>query len=126
MLHHALLAYRGWSLWNDLVGVHDRGLGYYHGQDLHVHIADKEHPITHGLEDWTMVDETYTMADAGPGNHILLTTDHPRSMRTLAWTRRYKNSRVFCLESGHDNKAYSNLYFQQTLSRGIQWVAGII
>lgn len=124
ILHHALLAYRGWSVWNDLVGVEDRGLGYYHGEQLRVEIADTEHPITHGLQDWDMVDETYTMGDVGVGSHILLTTDHPRSMHTLAWTRQYKNARVFCLESGHDNETYVNPNFKKVLLQGIQWAAG--
>jgi hypothetical protein len=126
ILHHALLAYRGWSLWNDIVGVEDRGQGFHPGQQIRVHVEDESHPITDGLADWDMVDETYTMADAGPGNHILLTTDHPHSMRTLAWTRTYRNARVFCLESGHNHKAFENEYFQTILARGIAWSAGRI
>jgi len=124
VLHHALLAYRGWSVWNELVGVEDRGFGFHHGQQLRVQVADAEHPITHGLRDWDMVDETYTMGDAGPDNHILLTTEHPRSMRTLAWTRKYKNARVFCLESCHDNVCYVNPNFRKVLAQGIAWAAG--
>ena len=45
------------------------------------------------------------MADAGGDNHILLTTDHPRSMRTLAWTRTFRHSRVFCLQPGDGERA---------------------
>lgn len=126
ILHHALLAYRGWSLWNDLVGVEQRGFGYYPQEHFRVQVADPRHPITRGLTDWDMVDETYTMGDAGMGNHILLTTDHPRSMRTLAWTRKYKNARVLCLESGHDSETYANTNFQKVLLQGIQWAAGRI
>jgi hypothetical protein len=126
VMHHALLAYRGWPLWNEIVGVDDRGFGYFPGQHLRIKIADAAHPITLGMQDWEMLDETYTMTDAGLGNHVLLTTDHPRSMHTLAWTRQYKNSRVFCLESGHNNKAYVNPNFKIVLARGIAWAAGRI
>jgi len=42
---------------------------------------------------WEMIDETYTMADAGEGSEILLTTDHAKSMKTLGWMRQYKNAR---------------------------------
>jgi len=70
-----------------------------------------------------MIDETYAMADAGVGSEILLTTTHPKSMTTLAWTRTYKNARVFCLESGHDNETFVNPLFQTVLARGIRWTA---
>ena len=124
IMHHALLAYRGWSVWNEIVGVEDRGIGFHHGQQLNVEVRDKAHQITQDLTDWEMIDETYTMADAGSDSHILLTTDHPKSMQTLAWTRKYKNARVFCLESGHDNQTFVNPNFKQVLAQGIRWAAG--
>lgn len=123
ILHHALLAYREWPLWSEIVGIEDRGFGYHHGQQIHTEIANSDHSITQGLRAWDMVDETYTVNDAGPGNTVLLTTEHPKSMRTLAWTRTHKNARVFCYESGHDAQAFRNANFQQVLTRGIEWVA---
>jgi type 1 glutamine amidotransferase len=105
------------------MGIADRKFGYHHDQKLKVIVADAEHPITKGLKSWEMVDESYTMADAGEGSHILLTTDHPKSMKTLAWTRQYKKSRVFCLESGHDNQTWADANFRAILLRGILWCA---
>ena len=70
-----------------------------------------------------MVDETCTMADAGEGSGTLLTVDHPKSMKTLAWTRSHKESRVFCFESGHDNVTWVNAEFRNVLQRGIRWCA---
>jgi type 1 glutamine amidotransferase len=65
------------------------------------------------------------MADPeGDGNHILLTTDHSPSMHNIAWTRHYRNARVFCYQSGHDNRVYANPGFRAVLGRGIQWCAG--
>lgn len=126
VLHHALLAYKQWPLWSELCGVQDRTFGYHDDQTLRVQVADHEHPITRGLNDWEMIDETYTMADARPedGNTILLTVDHPLSMKTLAWTRQYKNARVFCWESGHDGQTFANPVFRTVMTRGIQWLAG--
>ncbi len=123
VLHHGLLAYRGWPVWSEIVGVRERGFGYTPNQQIRVEIANPDHPITQGLSDWDMIDETYTMADAGVGSEILLTTTHPQSMRTLAWTRTYKNARVFCFESGHDNRAFANPGFRAMLTRGIRWAA---
>ncbi len=123
VLHHALLAYPEWPLWSEIVGIDVRQFGYFIGETVHTEIA-ADHPITHGVPAWTMIDETYTMADAGLGSEILLTYDHPRSMRTIAWTRRYRRSRVFCYEAGHDNACWSDEHFREILRRGILWAAG--
>lgn len=124
VLHHGILAYPDWSYWNELVGIQDRSLASYsHDEHIPVTITDPNHPITAGLENWTLFDETYNMQDASPenGNHILLTTDHPQSMKTLAWTRQYNQSRVFCLQSGHNDTAWSDANFRQLLQQGIDW-----
>ena len=90
------------------------------GQTLQVQVANRDHPITRSLTGWTMGDETYTMAEAGPSSEILLTVAHPRSMRTLAWTRQFKQSRVFCFQSGHDNVTWANPAFPEILQRGLR------
>jgi uncharacterized protein len=125
VLHHALLAYPKWQPWSDLSGVRERSFGYDHEQTVHSQIANPDHPITRGIQPWTMVDETYTMADASAetGSDILLTYDHPRSNRTIAWTRSYKQSRVFCYQAGHDNLTWVDPNFREILTRGILWTA---
>lgn len=124
VLHHALLAFPQWQLWSDIVGIQDRSFGYHIGGTVRVQIADRNHPISQGLNDWEMIDETYTMEDAGEGSEILLTIDHPKSMRTIGWTRQYQKARVFCLQSGHDNQTYVNPNFRTVVCRAIQWCAG--
>jgi type 1 glutamine amidotransferase len=44
-------------------------------------------------------------------------------MSAIAWTRDFKGSRVFCLQSGHDNETYVDPNFRTVLTRGIQWCA---
>ena len=124
VMHHALLAYPTWPQWSEIVGIEDRSFGYHMGETIRIDIANPDHPITRGLDAWDMIDETYTMADAGEGSDILLTTDHPRSLGTIAWTRQYRNSRVFCFESGHDNDTWADPHFREVVRRGIQWCAG--
>lgn len=123
VLHHALLAHPEWAVWSEVVGIPNRKFWFYHDQSIPVQVAKRDHPITLGLEPWTTQDETYTMADAGEGSEILLTTDHPKSMKKLAWTRTYRKSRVFCFQCGHDNAGWSNPNFRTVLHRGIQWCA---
>ena len=94
VLHHALVAYRTWDFWNTVVGIADRReFGYAPDQSLRIEVADPDHPITRGLAAWELTDETYTVNLPGPDSHILLTTEHPKCMRTVAWTREVGKSR---------------------------------
>lgn len=126
ILHHGLLAYPQWQLWADLVGIQDRSFGVRMDQNLKIQVTNSQHPVTCGLSDWKMLDETYVMAEPDGDSEILLSTDDPNSMKSIAWTRRYRNARVFCFQSGHDHHAYANPNFRLVIGRGIQWVAGRI
>lgn len=125
ILHHALLAFPEWDAYSEMCGIHDRDFGYHPRQTLQVQIADASHPITQRLTGWEMGDETYTMASAGNDSSILLTVDHPNSMKVLGWAREYGSSRIFCLQSGHDNVTFSNPSFREVLHRGIHWCAKV-
>ena len=127
VLHHALVAYPEWPLWEDICGLPQRAnVSSAVEQTVHIEIADPDHPITRGMQPFDIVDETYVTTDAGEGSHILLTTDRPQSMRTIAWTRTHKNARVFCYQSGHDNLAFASPDFRAVVTRGLQWCAGRI
>jgi type 1 glutamine amidotransferase len=126
VLHHAILAYPQWPVWNEMVGIQKRSFDHYPEQTLHVDIANAVHPITAGLNAWEMEDETYIMDEPGADSDILLTADHPKSMRAIAWTRLHKQARVFCIQSGHDNLTWSNPNFGEIVARSIRWVARAI
>jgi trehalose utilization protein len=123
LLHHAILAFPNWDVWANICGIQDRKFSYHIGQTVKTEIVKPDHPITKGLNSWEMVDETYLMNDAGENSEILLTTDNPKSMKTLAWTRQYKNARVFCYEGGHDNQTYADPNFRKVIANGIKWLA---
>jgi len=121
VLHHAVLAFPDWPVWDAVTGIARKNFSYDFDQNVKLHVEDSFHPITKGLKDWEMTDEVYLADNADEGSHILITTDHPASMKTLGWARQYKNSRVFCYQSGHDRKAYENETFREIISRGVQW-----
>lgn len=123
ILHHAILAYPDWPIWREIAGVRKREFAYSIGDTLRIHVADGKHPITSGLSDWEMIDETYEMDSPSEDSQVLLTTDHSRSMKTIAWTRKFNGSRVLCLQSGHDNDTWANADFRELLRRGILWCA---
>ncbi len=127
MLHHAILAYPDWQIWVDMVGLQAGSFeDYRHGEVMKISVADKTHPLTQGLSDWEMIDETYKMGEPDANSHVLLTTDHPACMKTIGWTRHVGKTRVFNLQSGHDNRTWEDIHFQKILTRGIQWAAGRI
>ena len=124
VLHHGLVAFPDWPLWGDVTGLSRRdNIGGAGNQTVHLEIADADHPITRGMEPWVIVDETYKAVDADETSHVLLRTEHPGSMKTMAWTREHRNARVVCFQSGHDKVAFDNPGFRSIVSRGLLWSA---
>lgn len=127
LLHHALLCYPTWDLWTELTGIEDRRFKYHWDQTVKYDIANSEHPITEGLKAWAMLDETYELQEPKEeGTTTLITAEHPLSIKNIAWTRQYKNSRIFCYASGHDDCAYNDTNFKEVLKRGMLWCANQI
>jgi type 1 glutamine amidotransferase len=135
-LHHNLGAHRNWDEYRKMIGgkyVFNDGVidgqactksSYAHDQDMNVTIVDPEHPITKGLKDFQIHDETYKDFYTAPNTKVLLKTDHPKNDPELAWVHTYGKSRVFYLMLGHDAKAYQNPAYPELIHRGIRWTAG--
>jgi type 1 glutamine amidotransferase len=135
-LHHNLGAHPDWPEFRKIIGgkffikpteingKRYNNSGWDHDQDLRITIADKEHPITCGLKDFTIHDEVYNHYLVEPGVKILLTTDHPKNDPQIAWVKEYGKSRVFYLMLGHDPQAWKHENYPILLERGIRWASG--
>lgn len=124
LLHHAIVAFPEWEVWRALSGVDPRTFqGYRLGETIPVRIAAPGHPIVQGLDDWAMQDETYLMGDPFDANEILLTTEHPESMKVLAWTRRHRRAPVCCIQPGHDASAFTHPAYRRLIGQSIEWLA---
>ncbi len=135
VLHHALADYQAWEEFETIVGGRYHLAPYTrdgkeypastfrHDVDITVHIADPDHPVTAGLQEFTIHDEVYGGYSVAPTVHALLTTDHPESSETLAWTNEYGKSRVVTIQLGHDGRAYENASYRKLLQQAIRWVA---
>ena len=99
------------------------GSTYADDQELNVTVADKQHPITKDLADFTIHDEAYGNFYVAPDSHVLLTTDHPKCGHEIAWTRQTGKSRVCYLMFGHDHKSWDNPNYRELLVRAIHWAA---
>lgn len=135
-LHHNMGAHRNWDEFRKITGgkfnfapgeidgQQYAKSGWAHGQDIKVTVADTEHPITKGVKDFVIHDETYNNYYTAPDAKVLLTTDHPKNDPKLAWVKQYGKSRVFYFMLGHDEKAYANANFARIVHQGIRWAAG--
>ncbi len=132
VLHHALLSYQSWPEYERIAGGKylldhelrdgvDLPASTYTKQmtDIDVKVVDKTHPITDGLDDFTVHDELYRGVPTGKDIHVLLTAED----KPLAWTRQEKNSRVATIMIGH-GPAYKDANFQKLLSQAIRWAGG--
>jgi type 1 glutamine amidotransferase len=131
LIHHALLNFQNWDLYTALCGLKERGANvgfkYTQNENVRQHIVDPEHPVTKGIADFSVTDETYSIGEPEErGNHILVSTDNKTSIKNIAWTRQYKNSRVFSYASGHDNRVYADENYRKIIRRSLQWTAGRI
>lgn len=123
ILHHAIYGYRSWPEWQKIVGVTRWLSGAKHGMHLKIHVEDSDHPITRGLEDFEIDDETYQGHDVLPGMRVLLSTDEPTNSRPICWVHEYRKSRVCYFQLGHDEMAYRAPQFGEVLGRAIRWSA---
>ena len=94
------------------------------GETIPVTVADKDHPITKGLKDFVIHDETYKGYYTDPDITVLLKTNHPKNNPELAWVHHYGNSRVFYMHIGSRPGADDNPNYRELVHRGILWAAG--
>ncbi|MBM4019484.1 MAG: ThuA domain-containing protein [Planctomycetes bacterium] len=136
VLHHAIAAYPDWPEWPKIFGaryylkdVEEGGVkharsGWKHDVDFKVRIADAAHPVTKGVADFAIHDETYCRFDVDPKVHVLLTTDEPTSEKNIGWTKTYAKARVCFIVLGHDEKAYASKEYRTLVAQAIRWTAG--
>jgi type 1 glutamine amidotransferase len=135
-LHHNLAAHRNWDEFTHIIGgkylfepqvikgEEYKPSTYFHDQDITVRVASKDHPVTKGISDFQIHDETYKGYYTAPDVDVLLTTEHVNSDPELAWTTAYENSPVVYLLLGHDSKAWRHPVYPELLLNAIRWAAG--
>jgi len=135
VLHHAIGSYQDWPEYRKIIGaryylkkmvvdgIEKPRSAFKHDMHFKVHVADPSQPVTRGVADFEMHDETYKWFDVAPDSHPLLTTEEPESNKTIAWTRTYEAARVIYFQSGHDHFAYENPNYQRLVKQAIRWAA---
>lgn len=128
-IHGASLSFPGSQVWTRLLGARFAGhIPKTH--KLNIVIADTGHPITAGLEPFTIIDEEYKHRFADVKRHVLARfrerpegSDQSANM-DIVWTREVGKGRVFYCALGHDKDAWQNPHWQKLIVQGILWAAG--
>ncbi|HEX3797781.1 MAG TPA: ThuA domain-containing protein [Verrucomicrobiae bacterium] len=134
VLHHALVSYQHWPDYERIIGGHypesdgksgvvTTDVGFKHGVEVPIVIVAKDHPITEGMSDFTILDEIYWGFHVGADVTPLITTTLPKSGKPLGWYRTEGKSRIVYLQLGHDHTAYDNPNYRQLVARSIRWVS---
>jgi type 1 glutamine amidotransferase len=135
-LHHALASYREWDEYENIIGGRfyldlkpdtEEKAGYpvstyEHNVDIPVSIVAKNHPVTSGLEDFIIHDETYGDFKVLLHVHPLLSTSHPASDDIIGWTHSYGKSPVVYIQPGHNHAAFQNPNYRRLVGQAIRWV----
>ncbi len=128
-LHHSLVGYQEWDEYAKLIGgkYHLKPRGdkpastFKHDVKFTVRLADANHPVTRGLKDFEILDETYSNVAVNANVKPLLTTDEPTSTKTIAWTHTYGKSKVAYLQLGHGPTAYENPNYRRLVAQAVRW-----
>lgn len=134
VLHHSICAFDDWPEYISIIGgkyfhkptvINGKeypACSYIHDVHFKVKIADKGHPVTAGLSDFDIFDETYKGYYVEPDVSPLLTTDELSSNPVIGWAKKYGKARVITLQSGHDVPTFENPVFRKLLKQSIEWV----
>lgn len=132
-LHHSICAFDDWpEYWNMIGGKYFhkettfkgkvyQPCSYIHDLHFRVKVVD-DHPVTKGVDDFDIFDETYLGYYIEEGVTPLLTTDEPSSTPVIGWAKKYGKARVVVLQSGHDAPTFENPAFRKLLKQSIEWV----
>jgi len=125
--HFSTAAFSDWDKeYIPLIGRAWRG-GSGHGPrgKFMVHIEDKDHPITKGLEDFETDDELYAKLVGDKSIQVLVSAKSEWSGRVepLAFTHTYGKGRVYTYLFGHDVQALKVPGVRKLFARGAEWAA---
>ena len=114
----------GWWIGGEHIGLVG-GHANWHppGLEFTVQIDDRQHPITAGIDDFTVQDEIY-MSAWDPSIHVLATAGWADRRHPMAWTHGYGEGRVFYTTLGHGPSTFENPTMQRLLGNAARWAAG--
>lgn len=131
-LHFTLSSQPEWDEFHDLIGgkwflknyTKDKKLHstYLTNTTLNIEVLDTNHPITKGLENFTLKDAYYGNIYRNPAVHPLLGSNHPDISNVIAWTHTYNKSKIVYVMPGFTKEAYQNTSYKKLMSNALTYV----
>lgn len=134
-LHHSIANYQEWPEYRQIIGaryylqkmtvngVEKARSIFLHDVRMKVTLATPDHPVTRGLQDFEIVDETYNLFDVADGVTPLLKTSAASSAPIIGWAKNYGPARVVYLQLGHGATSYTNPSYRKLVAQAIRWSA---
>ena len=86
-------------------------------------VVDPKHPLTTGVEDFTIPDELYLFdLPALEGRHIFLSYEEKGASYPAGWVREFGLGRVIYLCCGHNADAFENEMLGRLIKNGTAWL----
>ena len=123
-LHTASASFRANAGYHDMLnGMFD---GHSPYMEFTVTVTDRHHPITRGLEAFTVHDELHYFAHDPARSQRLMEAYDPTTGATYAMAlhHRYGAGRVFYFALGHDAGSHHHPTFRTVIRRGVHWTGG--
>jgi len=122
-IHSASDTFKNSDRYFEMLGGRFSGHGH---EKFTVFIYDSEHPVTKGMKDFEIEDETYRHKyHRNLQMRSLTRMNKPGAIerQSMGWVSHYGKGRVFYTGNGHGEKAWKNLQFQRLVTRGMYWAA---
>ncbi|MEI2725227.1 MAG: ThuA domain-containing protein [Verrucomicrobiota bacterium] len=120
------------ALWFDYLGLQSSGHGPQ--QPIAIHFTDPSAALTHGLGDWTTINEELynniqifpTATPLARGKQITKNKDgtSKETETVVAWVNEYHGTRVFSTTIGHNNATVADARYLDLVTRGLLWACG--
>jgi len=89
------------------------------------YVCDKEHPITAGMNDFQITDESYShVYHRNLAMRCLVRMNQGNDRQCMAWVQQFGKGRVFTTGFGDNRSSWTNPNFQRLVTRALYWAAG--
>lgn len=119
-LHNSMGLYPDGGPYLKLVG--GRYIGHGALERFRVEVVDRDHPITRGVEDFSVADEQHTPPYDNERVHLLLKNRSDDGREAAAgWCYEPGRGRLVHLANGHTREALAHPMYQRLLAGAIRW-----
>jgi type 1 glutamine amidotransferase len=119
-LHNALALYPAGGPYLTLLG--GRYTGHGPLERLRVEVADRGHPVTRGVRDFSVADEQHTpLYDQERVQVLLRSRSDEGQVAAAGWVREAGRGRLCHLANGHTREALLHPMYQRLLCNAVGW-----